>query len=101
MARRTIGENVDELLKVTTIHEVQLTQFEKKSEQLEIKLKDLESKLAELQRRVESELKLLNHQVEDLRKTTERTGQRLWMVLAPIISGVLVGVIIYFLGIKK
>lgn len=101
MARKTLGEKAEDLERITTAHEFQIKNLEDNFARVSEKLDDLIRAFHDLRREHESELKLLRHQVEDLKKSHERTGQRLWMILAPLVSAILASVGTYFLGIKK
>ena len=44
---------------------------------------------------------VLEQKVEDLRTSRQELVRRLWMIFAPLVSGLLGALILYFLGIKK
>lgn len=55
----------------------------------------------ELRREYEKELALLKRELEELKKSRDQTLQRIWMVVAPFLAGVLSAVLTYQLGLKK
>ncbi len=82
MARKTDGEKIDELEKLVA----------KLNERLDNAAKEL-SRLLDLPTRIA----LLEHRVANLEKNQERWGQRIWMVLAPLIAAVVASLLTYLL----
>ena len=101
MARRTDGEKVDALERATASLEANMANANNEVAKIYQKLQETQRDLQHHLRAYEGEIQILKHQVDELKKSSERTGQRLWMILAPLVSAVLASVTTYFLGIKK
>jgi septal ring factor EnvC (AmiA/AmiB activator) len=101
MARRTDGEKVDALELAAAKLDVNLSNARAEIDKIYQRLQDAERELNSHLKTYEREIAQLKHQVEELKKSNERTGQRLWMILAPLVSAVLASVTTYLLGIKK
>jgi chromosome segregation ATPase len=57
--------------------------------------------VADLRREYERELAILRREVDELKRDRERWGQRLWMVLAPLIAGAAGVLLAYQLGVRR
>jgi FtsZ-binding cell division protein ZapB len=60
-------------------------------------LKESRKGLAELDKR----LTLLEQRVADMREGSEKWVQRIWMILAPIISAVIGAAVVYYAGWRR
>src|SRR5258708_2583198 len=88
MPRDSDGKKIDELEKLTA----------KMTERLDNAVKEIEAvfdahqetvrELAEVRREHEKDIVILKKEIEDLKKSQERWGQRVWMVLAPLMGAI-------------
>jgi len=101
MARKTLGEKVEDLERFTTTLEFRIQNLNDTLAKVSSQQDELIRSFNDLRREHESDLKLLKHQLEELRKDRERGGQRIWAILTALIAGVLGALLINFLGIKK
>lgn len=101
MPGKTVSEKVEELQEKATTLNVQFNNITATLNDFETRLRELKDQITELHRNFEGDIKLLKHQTDEIRKSNDRTGQRLWMIIAPLVSGVFGAGLIYFLGIKK
>ena len=99
MARRTDGEKIDALEKVVAAMEVRISWNESKRPE-KARSRNLEA-FSNLRRDSEREIALLKRDVEEIKRGQERWGQRLWMIIAPLVAGACGVLLAYFLGVKK
>lgn len=101
MARKTDGEKIDELDKVVAALTERLDNTVKEANNLYEAHTETARVVNDLRREFEREIALLKREVEELKKGQERWGQRLWMVLAPLVAGLLGALLYSQLGVKK
>lgn len=82
----TQGEKIEELSKLAAALNERVDNLR---EQV-IDLRELIAKVA-----------VLEQKVEDLRAGGQEWARRLWMILAPLVSGILGALLLYYLGVKK
>ena len=87
---KTQGEKIDELTKLVAI-------LSERMDNLIPEVNDSRGLIRDLITRVA----VLEQKVEDLRTGRQELVRRLWMIFAPLVSGFLGALILYFLGIKK
>ena len=98
MPRDSDGKKIDELDKLTAkllerldatnreVDRVRRSQAKTAGKLAEVH-RASERELAEVRREYEKEIALLKREIDELKRGQERWGQRLWMILAPLIAG--------------
>jgi uncharacterized membrane protein YoaK (UPF0700 family) len=89
MTRKTDGEKIDELVRLAAALEEQVDGLAQQLSQHDRDLRDLKPNFA-----------VVSDRVEELRKSQERWGQRLWMLLAPFAGAVIGSLLTFFLAKK-
>lgn len=111
---RTHGDKIDELTRQMTVLSERVDSLRREvddlGDQFE-KFADLSKKndlgVENLRRDFDgvkaliAQIAVLEHKVEDLRSSGQEWTRRFWMILAPLVAGVLGAVVTYYLGVKR
>lgn len=88
---RTLGDKVDDLSKSVYTLDEALRNLRKEVETIS----RAHSETANACRELKTEVALIRQELASVRKDQEKWGQRLWMILAPLIATVVGGLLVY------
>src|SRR5438046_2241301 len=97
MARKTDGEKIDELSGTVTTLVERFDNLRRELDTLTPRVLEVERTLGEFKTRVA----LLEHQTASLNQAQEKWGQRLWLLLAPLVGAVVGSLLTYYLHAGK